>query len=264
MAKEDFCFTYYDGDAARDKAHMSRLERGAYDDIISAQRKRGHLSIDDIKKVLSKDFESCWESLEWVLEKDEEGKYFIQWVDKSVSDMKKNSQKNKEKIDQYWADVKSGKIPAPVKKKNTTVLPQYNNGIDLEYTKGIPLEDGDEDGNESILGKEGVGEKPSYQPSVLLDPSGEKFPIEQCLQIALRDDRWVKANKTNEAELKEFNAMLERIATYHETPIEYKRYFGNWKAKGKLDFVKNQNTEKIFTPVGTGELARQRKLLNGK
>ncbi len=39
MAKEDFCFTYYDGDAARDMAHMNRLERGAYTDVIISQRK---------------------------------------------------------------------------------------------------------------------------------------------------------------------------------------------------------------------------------
>ena len=95
-----------------------------------------------------------------------------------------------------------------------------------------------ENEDEVLLGKEGTGEKPFYTPSLIPEPTGEKFPIEDCLAIALRDDRWVKANKTNEAELNEFNAMLERIATYHEVPIEYKRYFGHWKAKGKLDLVK--------------------------
>jgi 5-methylcytosine-specific restriction endonuclease McrA len=94
VAKEDFCFTYYDGDAARDKAHMTRLERGAYDDIISAQRKRGHLSIDDIKRVLSKDFTECWPSLEWILKKDAEEKYFIEWVDNSINQRRSWSSKS--------------------------------------------------------------------------------------------------------------------------------------------------------------------------
>src|SRR6185436_10497627 len=126
MAKEDFCFTYYDGDAARDKAHMSRLERGAYDDLISAQRKRGHLSLDDIKKVLSKDFEECWPSLQWVLKIDSEQKYFIEWVDKSLEKMRSHSKKQKEKADKRWHE------PG-----NPETMPRHNHGIH----SAVPLED---------------------------------------------------------------------------------------------------------------------------
>lgn len=137
MAKEDFCFTYYDGDAARDKAHMTRLERGAYDDIISAQRKRGHLSIDDIKRVLSKDFEECWPSLEWILKKDAEDKYFIEWVDRSIEKMRANSLKQKEKVDKRW-------------KKDTETIPRYNHSKETV----IPFyeyENGNEDGIENEI-----------------------------------------------------------------------------------------------------------------
>ncbi len=140
MAKEDFCFTYYDGDAARDKAHMTRLERGAYDDLISAQRKRGHLSIDDIKRVLSKDFESCWPAMEWILLKDDADKYFIEWVDKSIEKMRKQSNIQKEKINKYWAEKK----PKPNKNDTTDIL-QYNNSIKLEKPLVNENEDGDED-----------------------------------------------------------------------------------------------------------------------
>lgn len=132
MAKEDFCFTYYDGDAARDKAHMNRLERGAYDDIISAQRKRGHLTLDDIKKVLSGDFEKCWSSLEWILLKDSEQKYFIEWVDKSLEKMRRQSKSQKEKIEKYWKN----------KKIDTTEILQNNNSINSEE----PLVNGDGNG----------------------------------------------------------------------------------------------------------------------
>lgn len=133
MAKEDFCFTYYDGDAARDKAHMTRIERGAYDDIISAQRKRGHLSIDDIKRVLSKDFDLCWGGLEWILKKDAEEKYFIEWVDASVKKSLENSKRQKEKINEYWKKKKEN---------DSTEIPQYNNGITNELPiKVKPLED---------------------------------------------------------------------------------------------------------------------------
>jgi len=148
MAKEDFCFTYYDGDAARDKAHMNRLQRGAYDDIISAQRKRGHLSLEDIKRVLSGDFDACWPALEWVLKIDEAGKFFIEWVDKSIEKMRKHSQTQKERVEKYWAEKKKDH------NGNTNNIPRNNHGIDLEE----PLEDGNGDGNEEGFKEGGAGE----------------------------------------------------------------------------------------------------------
>lgn len=144
MAKEDFCFTYYDGDAARDKAHMTRLERGAYDDIISAQRKRGHLSLDDIKRVLSKDFNECWPSLEWILKKDAEEKYFIEWVDKSIVKMRANSKKQKEKVDKRW-------------KKDTEPIPRYNHSTET-VVPFYEYENGNEDGIENEFKEGGTGE----------------------------------------------------------------------------------------------------------
>lgn len=148
MAKEDFCFTYYDGDAARDKAHMTRLQRGAYDDLISAQRKRGHLSIDDIKRVLSRDFEECWPALEWILKVDGEGKFFIEWVDKSIEKMRKHSQTQKERIEKYWAGKKNSNDG------NTEFIPRNNHGIKSEE----PLENGNGDGNIEGFKEGGMGE----------------------------------------------------------------------------------------------------------
>lgn len=133
MAQDDFCFVYYDGDAARDKAHMNRLERGAYDDFISAQRKRGHLSIDDVKKVLGGDFDSCWPSLEWILEKDEEDKFFIKWVEKSISRRQAHSDRQRKNAGKRWH------IP-----KDATALPPQSHGT----TTAMPLEQGQEQGNE--------------------------------------------------------------------------------------------------------------------
>jgi hypothetical protein len=124
MAKEDFCFTYYDGDAARDKAHMDRLERGAYDDIISAQRKKGHLSIDDIKKVLSRDFERCWPSLEWILKKDLEGRFYIEWLENSLTKSRKHSKKQKENADKRY-QTPANDLP--------NHMPERNLGVPLEY-----------------------------------------------------------------------------------------------------------------------------------
>lgn len=166
MAKEDFCFVYYDGDAARDKAHMSRLERGAYDDLISAQRKRGHLSLDDIKKVLSKDFEECWPSLQWVLKIDAEQKYFIEWVDKSLEIMRANAKKNKDRIEEYWRKKKAGESIPQNESGNTKSIPRNNHGIITEE----PLENENEDVNEDeiVFRKKGVtGEKTLIVPAMM-------------------------------------------------------------------------------------------------
>lgn len=110
MAKEDFCFTYYDGDAARDKAHMDRLERGAYDDLISAQRKFGHLSKALIEKVLGHDFERCWGALEIILKQDDDEKYFVEWL------------QNSETKSKNWADKSSNAGKRSVRMKEARKL----------------------------------------------------------------------------------------------------------------------------------------------
>lgn len=195
MAKEDFCFTYYDGDAARDKAHMTRLERGGYDDIISAQRKFGHLTIDVIKRVLGSDFISCWTNIELVMRQDEDGKYFIEWVDRSLQIMRAGSKKQKDKITQYWADVKSGKIQRK-QKTNTTEIPQ-NKKTD---TVDIPLEN--DNGDENIhFEKVGTEGKTFSEKEVDVDLILEKVmldtPYREACEIAGyppgKLERWMNA-----------------------------------------------------------------------
>lgn len=152
MAKEDFCFTYYDGDAARDKAHMNRLERGGYEDLITSQRKFGHLSLLLIKKTLGGDFEDIWEALEIILKKDEEGKYFVEWLENSIIKMKKQS------VHQSENGSKGGRP------KKAAENPNETQPITQTPNKKKPLEneDGneDEDENRNINEyKGGAGEK---------------------------------------------------------------------------------------------------------
>lgn len=127
MAKEDFCFTYYDGDAARDTTHMNRLERGAYHDLVLSQRKFGHLSLDQVKKVLGRDFTECWPAIELILKIDDDGKYFIEWLEISILKARRHSKKQKGNVTKRYH-------------KATNSLPK------TEVV--IPLGDGDGDGNE--------------------------------------------------------------------------------------------------------------------
>lgn len=146
MAK-DPAFLFYDGDAARDVSHMNRLERGCYFDLIQAQRKFGGYTVEQARKILGKDFETCWEAIELVLSKDGD-QYFIEWVRSSISQRKEHADKQRKRIQDYW-DKKKREEEERLNHGNTTVLPlededeiedevivkiDYNNVIELYHT----------------------------------------------------------------------------------------------------------------------------------
>ena len=91
---KDPAFLYYDGDAAKDVSHMNRLERGCYFDFLQAQRKFGRMQESLIRKILGKDFETCWESLKICLTCVED-MYFIEWLENSTNKRKEYSESRK-------------------------------------------------------------------------------------------------------------------------------------------------------------------------
>jgi hypothetical protein len=97
---KDPAFLFYPADAAEDVSHMNRLERGCYFDIIQAQKKFGRLSEELIKKILSHDFDSCWNSIKICLTYVDH-MYFIEWLENSIekrraySESRKNNRKGK-------------------------------------------------------------------------------------------------------------------------------------------------------------------------
>ena len=68
-----------------------------------------------------------------------------------------------------------------------------------------------------------------------------KYSIEKCKEIAIKDEKWVRLNKTNETELNRFNEYLQKQSIYELNPAEYKRYFHHLKEK-KPDKVKQKLT----------------------
>ena len=58
-----------------------------------------------------------------------------------------------------------------------------------------------------------------------------RYPIENCLNIALADPRFVRANKCNQHELELFNNYLEKTGRYDFDPLDYKKYFSTIKDK---------------------------------
>lgn len=93
------------------------------------------------------------------------------------------------------------------------------------------------------------------------DKSSVFYSIEQCLQIAIADNRWVKANKTSEPELKEFNKLLEKRGVYEKNPLDYKTHFANWKNTGKKDEL--QQAVSTESPKEKKHREMMRELTNG-
>lgn len=99
MAK-DPAFLFYPGDASEDTQFMNRLERGCYFDLLKAQKKFKHFTLEQIKKVLGKDFETCWPALELVLKKEKDMSnicsdmffYYIEWAHDAIEKRKEFSE----------------------------------------------------------------------------------------------------------------------------------------------------------------------------
>lgn len=127
MAK-DPAFLFYPGDASEDVSHMNRLERGAYFDVIQAQKKFGPLSLVVVKKILGKDFDSVWDSLKMCLtyEKD---MYYIAWLQESIEKRKKYSASR--------AENRKGQKQAGNKQKDST----YVRHMEIENGNGNVIED---------------------------------------------------------------------------------------------------------------------------
>jgi hypothetical protein len=149
---KDPAFLFYDGDAARDVSHMNRIERGCYFDFLQAQRKFHGITVEQARKILGKDFETCWPALEMILS-DVGGVYFIQWVKDSTEKRAQNSEIQRKRIQDYWDRIKNNGI--------TTEIPRNNRGTSTV----IPLENE----NENKEDKEGYGgnkEENSHTPEV--------------------------------------------------------------------------------------------------
>ena len=91
----DPAFLFYPADASEDTQCMNRLERGCYFDLLKAQKKYEKFTIEQIQKILGKDFDACWTTIELTLKKEGEY-YFISWVKDSIDKRKAYSASRRE------------------------------------------------------------------------------------------------------------------------------------------------------------------------
>lgn len=246
MAKADFCFTFYDGDAAREMAHMNRLERGGYMDLIIQQRQRGHLSLDFIKKILGKDFESVWSAIEITLIKDEEGNYFIEWLENSEIKAKKQSRHQSE----------NGKKGGRGNKKESETKP-IQSQIKPNESKIKPLGDGDGDGDGfgntekgGVVEKTIIGEVVElWQQSGLTVETSEAKDIRELCEKILNIKDVAQADELKRHELL---GVMEKIISWVKSDNNIK-YYGSLKSI-------NNNFSKIINAIkNNGKSTKQTK-----
>lgn len=165
MAERDPAFLYYDADVALDVQHMNRQERGCYFDLVQMYRRYRGYTMEQLRKILGTDMESCWNALELVLVLDDvTGKYHIPWLRLALAKRAQSSEIQRERIQKYWDGVRKAEAEAiangetSVKRRkrngNTTDIPRNNIG----NTTDIPLENENENkGIDEVIG--GTGEK---------------------------------------------------------------------------------------------------------
>ena len=95
--KGDFYFQYYRDQSIADKVNMTPAEQGFYHMIIDLQFLHGRLYIKQIRNLVGKHFNRYWAVLSSKLE-EEDGMYFIPWVDKSLKKREKRSEQNKKAV----------------------------------------------------------------------------------------------------------------------------------------------------------------------
>ncbi len=134
MAGRDPAFLYYDADVALDVAHMDRLERGCYFDLVQMYRKYHGYTMVQIRKILGIDYDRCWNAIELVLVYEEsDQKYHVPWLRQSLEKKAQRNEKQRKNVQTRWDKEKARK--AEGKSGNTTVIPPYENG----NTKNIPI-----------------------------------------------------------------------------------------------------------------------------
>jgi hypothetical protein len=193
MAK-DPAFLFYDGDAARDVSHMNRLERGCYFDLIQAQRKFGGFTVEQARKILGKDFDSCWDAMTLILSNENEV-FFIEWVKESIANRKEHAEKQRKRIQDYWD------------RKKKTDEPRRDHGNTV--VKPLVNEDENENENENeveIIKEESEEKKPQKEGKTdFIDCVISKF------QEAYREINGIQYEITNKGKERSATGKLIRI-----------------------------------------------------
>jgi len=201
MAKDPAMLWYWN-DWHSGTVLMSRFLKGCYIDLLHAQFNNGPLSLDEVKAVLGGDFGQSWPTLQRKFSVNPEGLFFNERLE---------LEKTKRK------DFTESRRKNRLKKTYDT---SYDKDMIQHMTNHMENE------NRNI---NSISNAVDYSKQAEV-----KFSVEQCLEISLKDERWVNENKTNRQELLAFNSEMIGTGQTERNPADYKRHFYHWKKNGKL------------------------------
>lgn len=238
MAGRDPAFLYYDADVALDVAHMDRLERGCYFDLVQMYRKYHGYTMVQIRKILGNDYDKCWNAIELVLVYDEsDQKYHVPWLRQSLEKKAQRNEKQRKNVQTRWDRAKTQK-PTP-ENGDTMVIPSYDSGNTnsipiietvTETKKGLEDDVGGTGGEE--VGREGFfqgGLPPATPlPGAMLDCFVKAFPsypmqavkdYTACLQLGyqLADQLGCPWETANNGRMEEVLRKWEEIVAWIPT-----------------------------------------------
>lgn len=200
MAK-DPAFLFYPNDWIGGTMGMSFQEKGAYMELLVLQFNRGHMTSHMIGQVVGQ----IWDSLKHKFLQDENGLWYNERLDiekkrrKAFTESRLNNKNGKNQYSK--TNNKSGHM-----RGHTTSHMENENENNNNNNNGI---------------------------AKTKNPLDVEYPIENCKDIALKDQRWCEKNKITPKDLDEFNAWLEKGGVYQHHVGEYKTYYRNWRNSKK-------------------------------
>ena len=209
MAKDPAMLWYW-GDWHSGTSLLSRFLKGCYMDLLHAQFNNGFLSLEEIKICLGSDFGQAWPTLQKKFKQSPDGLFFNERLHEEKEKRKKfcNSRgKNRE-----------GKSKSYEQSYENHMKPHMENANE----------------NVNSINKFSVIKNSTIDEEV-------KFSIEHCLEIAMKDPRWVNANKAKKEDLERFNKMLEKTGAYEKNPADYKKHYANWSKGLSVETFPQQN-----------------------
>lgn len=215
MAK-DPAVLLYTSDFLSGCAGLTMEERGQYITLLCLQHQQGHLSEKTCRLTIGSISVDVLDKFK----KDETGLLYNERMDIEI-EKRRNSAEIKR-----LNGLKGGR---PKTKEEPTGYPIG------KPTANLP-KDENEDINKDINTGSDNWEK----------EANRKRPLSECLGISIKDDGWVRKNKTNIAELQTFNDYLEKIGETEKTLNDYKKHFANLKMKSP-EKVKNQSSSLLNT-----------------
>lgn len=238
MANGDYYFTFHYQRFYSSTSTWSEAEQGAYLRLLTFQFEHGFIPGDlkDIKKI-SPVAARKWPFFLKKFKKNIDGTYYNQ----VMKDLKEKREAKKAKA------VENGKLGGQSRSKRLSERFSKNEANATENCSErstIPL---------TIN---------HYNTLKGISEDLPLSPIEDCLEIALRDERWVKANSATREKLSEFNRLLEKRGEYAKLPIDYKKHFANRDALQTTDTLQTRlfknNSERGPGGAADGMTARER------